>query len=259
MNKTSQDKLEDNGDLTVAVLFSGGASGARYLFKEAEEREVNYEIAVGVTDSSKAPGIDVFNVKNVPVEVVRPDEQSVRDGDPGYFARVTRVIVRYDPDLVLLSGFMRIVKDPLLAKFSSRIVNVHPADLRIEENGERKYRGTDTVYRAIISGESEVRSTLHLVTPGVDEGPILVVSEPVSVNRKMVRCFERFDKARIEDYANLIQEWMKWACDGPAISRALALIGDGKVKLKDDRVAFEDETQLRRGYYDLKRGRVVFD
>jgi len=253
-----------SGPLSVVALFSGGASGVRYLLDADRHNGTNYEIVAGIADSREIPGIEVLNKGNVPVEIIldRAGTSGGTGGDetgPNYFREITEAVDRYEPDIVLLSGFMRIVREPLLNEYNGRIVNVHPADLRLKEGGSRKYRGTDTVYRAIVSGEEEIRSTVHLVTAGVDEGPVLVVSEPLQINREIVRTFEKFDESMIRTYADLVQEWMKWACDGPAIRKTLELIAGGKVYLDRGEVHLKSEAGVERGYYDLEKDEIVYE
>ena len=251
-----------SGPLSVVALFSGGASGVRYLLDVDRHNGTNYEIAAGIADSREIPGIEVLNKGNVPVEIILDragTSGGTGDNETGsdYFREVTEAVDRYEPDIVLLSGFMRIVREPLLSEYRGRIFNVHPADLRLKEGGSRKYRGTDTVYRAIVSGEEEIRSTVHLVTAGVDEGPLLVVSEPLPINREIVRTFEKFDESMIRTYADLVQEWMKWACDGPAIKKTLELFATGRIGLDRGEVYLKDETGFKNGYYDLERDEIV--
>ncbi|MFB6214615.1 MAG: phosphoribosylglycinamide formyltransferase [Candidatus Bipolaricaulia bacterium] len=262
MNELRTIEQEGPGPLKVLALFSGGASGARYLLEEPAGKTGNFEIVAGIGDANDCSGIEVFERRNLPVDVVCGDRTCEdRDEEKGsgksYFERLTNAVDSYEPDILLLSGFMRIVKDPLLSKYEGRIINVHPADLRLEEAGTRKYRGTDTVYRTIASGDEETRSTVHIVTAGVDQGPILVVSEPVPINRNLVHTLMKFNKETVRRYADVVQEWMKWSCDGPAIQKCLSLISNGKVGIRAGKVYLEGEKGFTKGYYDLKKDKIV--
>lgn len=262
MNRLKTIKPKKSGPLKVLALFSGGASGTRYLFEESAEKAGNFEIVAGIADADDCFGIEIFERRNLPVEVIQGDqnyEERTEETEPkkSYFERLTAAALRYEADLILLSGFMRIVKDPLLCNYEGRIINVHPADLRLEEDGTRKYRGTDTVYRTIASGDEEIRSTVHIVTAGIDQGPILVLSEPVSINRNLVQTLNKFNKKTIRCYADVIQEWMKWSCDGPAIQKCLSLISEGKVGLHEGKVFLKREKGFTQGYYDMKNDAIV--
>lgn len=264
MNRPKIIKPEKSGPLKVLALFSGGASGIRYLVEESAEKTDDFEIVAGIADADDCSGIEVFERRNLPVEVIRGNRTSGKQSEKteskkSYFERLTAAAGRYEADLILLSGFMRIVKDPLLSSYEGRIINVHPADLSLEEDGTRKYRGTDTVYRTISSGNEEIRSTVHIVTAGIDQGPILVLSEPVPINRNLVQTLTKFNKKTIRYYADVIQEWMKWSCDGPAIQKCLSLISERKVGLHEGKVFLKGEKGFTRGYYDMKYDAVVSD
>lgn len=248
--------------MRVVVLFSGGASGARYLFEETGLERSNYEIVAGIADKDEVSGIEVFTRRDVPVKVVNKNEfpsTSVPNEKARfrYFDELTEIVGEFEPDLLLLSGFMQVVREPLLTKYAGQIINVHPADLRIKKHGDRKYRGDDTVYQTIVAGENEIRSTVHLVTKRVDEGPIIVVSRPVPIEKEMVRTVEKFDQTMVRNYANLLQEWMKWSCDGPSIQKALALFEKGEVRFSHGKVTVKGPNGFTPGYYDLKEGKVV--
>lgn len=262
MIKSLSDQSIENRQMRVVVLFSGGASGARYLFEEAGLERTNYEIVAGIADKDEVSGIEVFTGRDIPVKVVNkkeflsypdPNEKSIFR----YFDELARIVGEFEPDLLLLSGFMQVIREPLLTKYGGQIINVHPADLRIKKHGDRKYRGDDAVYKTIVAGENEIRSTIHLVTKRVDEGPIVVVSRPVPIEKEMVRTFERFDQNMVRNYADLLQEWMKWSCDGPSIQKALALFEKGEVKFSHGKVTVKGANGFTPGYYDLKEERVV--
>ncbi len=100
---------------------------------------------------------------------------------PDYDRRVLDALAPHGIDAIVLAGYMSVVTAPLLNAFAGRIVNVHPADLRILEGGRRKYTGDFAVRDAILAGERVLRATTHIVRAEVDGGEILMVSEPVPV------------------------------------------------------------------------------
>lgn len=85
-------------------------------------------------------------------------------------------------DFAALAGYMAIITEPLISHLKGNIVNVRPADLSIKDsNGRAKYFGDSAVRKAILEGQRELRSTTHLVTPDVDQGPILLISQSIEV------------------------------------------------------------------------------
>lgn len=220
--------------LRVVPLFSGGASGARYCEVNDDRYGEAYTFPAAISSNPDAHGIDRLET-----------EVAVHDIEAFYATRdaeITDLAVRedydealvdrlatYDPDLVMLSGYMYLVTDVLLRRYPA--INVHPADLRITDDGERVYTGMDPVYDAIVAGEAETRSSVHFVTLGVDEGPLITVSNPAPVHRVMV---DDLEGDALRTYADLHQAWMKDRCDGPAFVAALHLIADGRVDWADD-------------------------
>jgi len=87
-------------------------------------------------------------------------------------------------DVIALAGYMLKLNAPILDCFAGKIINSHPADLSIfREDGKRRYTGANAVRDAIIAGEKETYTTIHLVRKEVDAGEILVRSRPLPVDR----------------------------------------------------------------------------
>lgn len=235
--------------LRVVVFFSGGASGFRYLSEHDHNYGASYEVVGGFTTDPDCAGVEALEARDVPVEVndVRAFYHE-RGADPTdldvraeFDAETADRIARFDPDLLLLSGYMWILTDPLLEAYP--ILNVHPADLTItDEAGERTYVGKNPVHDAIRDGRPETRSSVHFVTPGVDEGPVLVLSRPFPVHVDLVETLVEFDDGEaLLNYAEAHQEWMKWEGDGPAIAKGLELIADGRVELTEGEALVDGE------------------
>lgn len=234
--------------LRVAVLFSGGASGFRYLRAEDPNFGEAYEVVCAVASDPDAPGIGALEAAGVPV-VIRDirayyDE---RDADPPDMA-VRRAfdegtadrLADHAPDCCVLSGYMWVLTEPLLDAYP--VVNVHPADLTVVEDGERVYTGADPVHDAILAGEAATRSSVHLVTAAVDAGPVLVLSRSHEIHRELVETLQAFDAdAALRAYADAHQAWMKWTGDGPALAAALERIATGKVAVEDGRALVDGE------------------
>ncbi|MEF8831803.1 MAG: formyltransferase family protein [Halobacteriales archaeon] len=224
----------------VVVFFSGGASGFRYLHDHDPAYGDAYEVVAGFTDEPDCPGVDHLDAADVPV-VARDlrafyEERGAETGDMDVrraFDRGTaETIGEFDPDLLLLSGYMWRLTAPVIN--GQPVLNVHPADLTVTDGGERVYVGADPVYDAVVAGEDATRSSVHLVTEAVDEGPVLVRSKPHPVNREMVSALRRHGaEAALRNYVDAHQEWMKWEGDGPALAAALELMASGRVAVED--------------------------
>lgn len=222
--------------LAVIPLFSGGASGARYCEEHDPRFGEAYRFPVAISSDPEAPGIDRLDT-DVAVRDIhgfyadRDADITDMDVRRAYDRGLRELLDRYEPDVLMLSGYMYVVTDPLLRAYHA--INVHPADLRITEDGTRKYTGMDAVYDAIVAGEAETRSSVHFLTAGVDAGPLLTVSPPAPVHTAMV---DELDDEPLRTYADVHQEWMKDRCDGPAFVTALHRLADGRVALAEDGV-----------------------
>lgn len=229
--------------LRVFVFFSGGASGLRYLADDDPNYGEKYEFVGAFTDVPDAPGVEFVRESGVPLETNDLEEFYAERDAPTtdldvreeFDAETREMISSYEPDVILLSGYMRILTSPVVSEYP--IVNVHPADLRIEDDeGERVYTGFDPVRDAVLAGEDETRSSVHLVTEDVDDGPLLVVSPPFRVEREMVETLRARNEDALEDYLDAHQEWMKWRGDGPALAKTFELVADGRIGLETGEV-----------------------
>lgn len=253
--------FDANRPLKVGVLFSGGASGFRYLQEHDPGYNDSYEVVCAVTSTPDAPGIAAFEQDDIPVETrdIRAfydsHDAEIRDLSlrETFDEQTLSILHQYEPDVLVLSGYMWILTDPVIDAIPT--INVHPADLTITDaDGNREYVGFDPVADAITAGEQETRSTVHFVTIDVDDGPILVRSSQCRVHRELVDTLDQFNQEDgIEQYISAHQEWMKWTADGPAIARALSLISARDIEIDGGTVIIDGHT----GYYDLETGTIT--
>jgi folate-dependent phosphoribosylglycinamide formyltransferase PurN len=273
--------------MRVAVFFSGGASSMQAMLKDPNNR-VLYEIVVGFTNTDDCTGIGVAEEAGIPVlrrnfrsfcqeRGIDPKDFEQRQV---YYEAAIRDLEPYAPDVVCLSGFTgpgSIIVDPFLTEYADRIINVHPADLTIlaskegspfeipriytgnlstrqvsalvtENNLERRYKGEDAVYDAVISGEEFTRSSVHIARKVFDEGPLLVQSKKFPVKKDWVQVKLRQKNFRaLRKYADELQESMKWEGDGPAYLKALELLSMGRMAVDVDTVLLDERELPYRG------------
>lgn len=84
----------------------------------------------------------------------------------GFEAALSRAIAPYAADLICLAGFMRVLTEGFTSQWEGRMLNIHPSLLP-------KYKGLHTHARALEAGETRHGCSVHLVTPRLDDGPIL--------------------------------------------------------------------------------------
>lgn len=145
----------------VVVAISGGGSNLQALIAAAASAP--YTLVGVVSDNAEAFGLTRAARADIATTTVTPpaaDDRTVFD------AALAAAIDAYNPDLVVLAGFMRVIGAPLVNAYLGRMLNIHPALLP-------KYRGLHTHRRCLEAGDAEHGSTVHFVIPELDAGPTI--------------------------------------------------------------------------------------
>ena len=209
--------------LRIFVFFSGGASGLKFLMENDSNLNKTYQIVGCFCDDKSAKGIDMYqNVTVVDYKDWRIKNQlkaNLQTREKYFAEEVAPILADKNIDLIILSGFMKIIPETFLNIYPRRIINIHPADLSIKDSvtGKPKYKGDDAVRLAMEDGALTTASTIHFAEKETDEGEIIGISEGLPVVP------ERDAKQQ--------QERMKKECDGPALAYALTLIAQGIIKI----------------------------
>jgi len=152
------------GRVRTAILISGTGSNMAALVDAAQAPDCPFEVAVVLSNRAEAGGLDIARSKGVPVAVV--DHRPFGKDREAHERAVDAVLTRHEVEVVALAGYMRLLTPWLVGRWRNRMLNIHPSLLP-------KYPGLDTHARALEAGDLEAGCTVHLVTEGVDEGPIL--------------------------------------------------------------------------------------
>jgi phosphoribosylglycinamide formyltransferase 1 len=148
--------------LRVAVLISGRGSNMAALIEAAAAPDYPAEIALVVSNRADAAGLAHAAARGVQTAVV----ESRGRARPEFEAALQGALAEHRIALVALAGFMRVLTEGFVAAWAGRMVNIHPSLLPA-------FPGLDTHARALAAGVRLHGCTVHLVTPGVDEGPII--------------------------------------------------------------------------------------
>lgn len=148
----------------VAVLISGTGSNMAALIDAGQAPDSAYEVALVLSNVEDAGGLAVARAKGADTAVVshRPFGKDRAAHEQAIDAALRQAGVQ----VVALAGYMRVLTPWLVGAWRERMLNIHPSLLPL-------YPGLDTHVRAIEAGDAEAGCTVHLVTEGVDEGPIL--------------------------------------------------------------------------------------
>ena len=154
--------------LLVAVLASGRGSNFQAIAEAVKKGEVNYEIKVLITNNKEAPAIEIAKRFSIPVEVVEKNRFPKREE---YDLEIKRILDHYKIDLVVLAGYMLLIKSKtLLEAYKNKIINIHPSLLP-------KYPGENAQEQTFNAGEKISGLTIHFVDAGLDSGPIIFQKE----------------------------------------------------------------------------------
>ena len=149
---------------SIVILISGRGSNMLALLDAVASGELPVRVAGVIANRPQAEGIQLAAARGIPTAIV--DHRQFADRDAFDMALADRIDA-FAPDLVVLAGFMRILTDVFVARFTGRLINIHPSLLPA-------YPGLHTHRRALEDGVRVHGCTVHFVTPALDHGPIII-------------------------------------------------------------------------------------
>lgn len=149
--------------LRVAILISGGGSNMVTLV-ESMTGDHPARPCLVLSNRPEAGGLDKARARGVPVAVV--DHKPFGKDRAAFEAELQAALEAAQPDILCLAGFMRVLTAEFVTRWQGRMLNIHPSLLPL-------YKGLDTHARAIAAGDTEAGCSVHLVTPELDDGPVL--------------------------------------------------------------------------------------
>ena len=151
--------------LRLGVLGSGKGSNFRAIMEQIVDGRLDAEVRIVISDVDNAGILSFARDFQIPALYVRPGRFRTRL-EPEVEEDIVRLLLEADVELVVLAGFMRIVKQPLLSAFPRKIINVHPSLLP-------KFPGVEAWKQALEAGEKVTGCTVHYVDAAIDAGEIL--------------------------------------------------------------------------------------
>ena len=147
----------------IVILISGRGSNMESMMRTAAAQRWSAQIAAVISNKPDAAGLEIARAAGIPTAVVNHRDYAGREP---FDAALAAAIDPYQPNLVVLAGFMRILTDTFVNHFAGRLINIHPSLLP-------SFIGLDTHQRAIDAGVKFHGATVHFVTPELDHGPII--------------------------------------------------------------------------------------
>jgi formyltetrahydrofolate-dependent phosphoribosylglycinamide formyltransferase len=166
--------------MRIAVAVSGRGSNLEALLRVLRPGAAAAIVLV-LSDRPGAAGLSLGRARQIPAEVL---------GDPGDSAAWLNPLRRYEVDLVVLAGYLRLVPAPVIAAYRERIINIHPALL--PDFGGKGMYGRRVHEAVLASGVRESGATVHLVDERYDHGTVLAQARvPVLAGDTPERLAER--------------------------------------------------------------------
>jgi phosphoribosylglycinamide formyltransferase-1 len=191
--------------LRCAVLISGSGSGMEALIRTQQQHRLPHATVVVISNNEKAPGLQRARALNTPTETISmTDEDGLQRTREQHEAAVMDALERYEVELVVLAGYMRLLSPYFLQRWAQRVLNIHPSLLPF-------FPGAHAHRDVLSSGTTISGCTVHLVDEGMDTGPILAqASVPVLPNDSETTLSQR---VKVEEH-RLYPEVITWIAEG---------------------------------------------
>ena len=151
----------------VVVLISGSGSNLQAIIDGMQSTELPIDIAAVISNRPAVFGLERAEKAGIPALVL--DHKQFDDRE-SFDQKLAQLIDSYQPDLVVLAGFMRILTTTFTRHYAGRMLNIHPSLLP-------KYQGLHTHQRVLDAGEAEHGVTVHFVTEELDGGPAVIQAQ----------------------------------------------------------------------------------
>ena len=205
--------------LPVVVLISGNGSNLQAIIDAQQSENLPLDIRAVISNRANVHGLQRAQQAGITTHVIAHQDYASREA---FDQALQQVIDQYQPGLVILAGFMRILTEAFVRHYEGRLLNIHPSLLP-------KFQGLHTHQRALDAGESEHGATVHFVTHELDGGPaILQARVTVAAGETTQQLAQRVLLYEHRIYPQVI----RW-------------FAEGRLKLQDNHVIF-DNRQLHQ-------------
>ncbi len=199
----------------IVILISGRGSNMEAILNA----RLPVQIAAVISNEPTAKGLATAQSHNIPTAVV--PHRAFTDRET-FDAALAMEINRYQADLIVLAGFMRVLTEEFVVRYLGRMINIHPSLLP-------SFTGLHTHQRALEAGVRLHGCTVHFVTPGLDSGPIIAqAAVPVLADDTEDTLAGRV----LAEEHRIYPQAIRWLCEG-------------RVKLADDTVVYADVATAR--------------
>ena len=195
------------GRCKTAILISGSGTNLQAFIDAVDGGDLDLDLTVVFSNNPDAFGLERAERAGIPTSCIQHSDYPDRES---FDQAVIAELDRFEPDLLILAGFMRILSKKFVAHYAGKILNIHPALLPL-------YPGLNTHQRVLDAGDEWHGSTVHFVTDELDAGPRILQGRLLIMQGETAEELEK----RVQ------------AVEHQIYPQAASLVGSGKVKFKN--------------------------
>ncbi len=179
----------------IIVLISGNGSNLQAIIDACKSGMIKGNVVGVISNKANVFGLERAKKNNIPSEVINHNNFGTREE---FDQELVTSIKSYQPDLIVLAGFMRILSPIMTSAFKNKMINIHPSLLP-------KYPGLKTHEQVIANNDAEHGVTIHSVSEELDGGPIIAQSKiVVHKNQQLEDLIERIHKIEHKIFPKVI-------------------------------------------------------
>ena len=199
----------------IVVLISGNGSNLQALINACNDGRIRGRISAVFSNKANAYGLERAAQDGIPAHGLDPKSYADR---ASFDLALAQAIDHYQPDLLVLAGYMRILSAEFVQHYAGRMLNIHPSLLP-------KYPGLHTHRQALENGDQEHGTSVHFVTEELDGGPVILQAKvPIFSEDSEEDVVERVQTQEHSIYPLVVS----WFTDGRLAMRDNAAWLDGK-------------------------------
>ena len=202
--------------LRVVVMVSGGGTNLQAIIDSVKNGAITNTKIVGVISNNKnAYALKRAEENGIPEKCISPKDFDSRDT---FNEKLLEEVKAFEPDLVVLAGFLVVIPPEMIAEYRNRMINIHPS--LIPSFCGTGYYGLKVHEAALERGVKVVGATVHFVDEGTDTGPIIL---------------QKAVEVESGDTPEILQRRVMEQAEWKILPRAIDLIANGKVKVERNR------------------------
>jgi phosphoribosylglycinamide formyltransferase 1 len=188
--------------LRLGILGSGKGSNFRAILEAIKAGRLDASVAIVCSDVHDSGILEIARQAGIQTTWIEEKRFKTRLSPEAEVELVKR-LRREEVDLVVLAGYMRLLKAPMLEAFPRRMINIHPSLLP-------KFRGLEAWRQALAAGESITGCTVHFVDEGMDSGEIIAQAKvPILADDSPESLHARIQQAEHQLYPEVIQRFAR--------------------------------------------------